>query len=109
MSAALIDGVALAESIKQEVRTRVAGFSQPVHLTAILVGGSSAAELYAKRQGDACAAVGIDYQLLKLPAEISAHDLKLEIRRLNADVAVSGIMLHLPLPEQLNAARMQYE
>jgi methylenetetrahydrofolate dehydrogenase (NADP+) / methenyltetrahydrofolate cyclohydrolase len=109
MSAALIDGAALAESIKNEVRDRVAAMTQPVHLTAMLVGGSSAAELYAKRQGDACAAVGIDYQLLKLPPDISAHDLKLEIRRLNADPAVTGIMLHLPLPEHLNAARMQYE
>jgi methylenetetrahydrofolate dehydrogenase (NADP+)/methenyltetrahydrofolate cyclohydrolase len=109
MPAALIDGLALADSIKQEVRARAAALAQPVHLTAVLVGGSGAAELYAKRQGDACAAVGIDYQLLELPAEISAHDLKLEIRRLNADPAVTGIMLHLPLPQHLNAARMQYE
>jgi methylenetetrahydrofolate dehydrogenase (NADP+)/methenyltetrahydrofolate cyclohydrolase len=109
MPAALIDGLALADCIKQEVRARAAALAQPVHLTAVLVGGSGAAELYAKRQGDACAAVGIDYQLLKLPAEIPAHDLKLEIRRLNADPAVTGIMLHLPLPQQLNAPRMQYE
>ena len=109
MSAELIDGVALAECIKQEVRARVAALSQPVHLTAILVSGSGAAELYAKRQGDACAAVGIDYQLLKLPEAITAHDLKLEIRRLNADPAVTGIMLHLPLPQHLSAPRMQYE
>ena len=62
MPAELIDGAALAESIKQEVRSRAAALTQQVHLTAILVGGSSAAEMYAKRQGDACAAVGIDYQ-----------------------------------------------
>ena len=109
MSAALIDGVALAESIKQEVRASVAKMAQPVHLTAVLVGGSHAAELYAQRQAEACAAVGIDYQLLTLPADITQHDLKEEIRLLNVDPAVTGIMMHLPLPAHLNAPRMQYE
>ncbi len=109
MSAALIDGVALAEAIKRDVKNRAQALSRPVHLTAILVGGTHAAELYAQRQADACAAVGIDYQLLNFPAEISAHDLKTEIRRLNADPAVTGIMMHLPLPSHLSAPRMQYE
>ena len=109
MPAAIIDGAALAESIKTDVRARAAGLGRAVHLTAILVGGTHAAELYANRQADACRNVGIDYQLLKLPEEITAHDLKQEIRRLNTDPAVTGIMMHLPLPAHLNAARMQYE
>jgi methylenetetrahydrofolate dehydrogenase (NADP+)/methenyltetrahydrofolate cyclohydrolase len=109
MAATLIDGAALAESIKQDVRARAAALGRPVHLTAVLVGATQAAELYAKRQADACRAVGIDYQLLKLPADITQKDLKTEIRRLNADPAVTGIMMHLPLPAHLDAPRMQYE
>jgi methylenetetrahydrofolate dehydrogenase (NADP+)/methenyltetrahydrofolate cyclohydrolase len=109
MAAALIDGICIAKTIEQEVRDRVARLSRPVHLTAILVGGTSAAELYANRQANACRNVGIDYQLLKLPAETTADQLKHEIRRLNADPAVTGIMMHLPLPPGLDAARMQYE
>ncbi len=109
MPAALIDGVALAETIKEEVRAAVAKMTQPVQLTAVLVGGSHAAELYAQRQAESCAAVGVDYQLLKLPADITSHDLKTEIRRLNGDPAVTGIMMHLPLPSHLSAPRMQYE
>jgi methylenetetrahydrofolate dehydrogenase (NADP+)/methenyltetrahydrofolate cyclohydrolase len=109
MPAAIIDGAALAESIKNDVRARAAALGRPVHLTAILVGGTHAAELYANRQADACRNVGIDYQLLKLPENVSSQELKLEIRRLNVDPAVTGIMMHLPLPEHLNAARMQYE
>jgi 5,10-methylene-tetrahydrofolate dehydrogenase/methenyl tetrahydrofolate cyclohydrolase len=69
MAAELIDGAALAKTIEQEVRERVAKFSRPLHLTAILVGGTSAAELYANRQANACRNVGIDYELLKLPPE----------------------------------------
>jgi methylenetetrahydrofolate dehydrogenase (NADP+)/methenyltetrahydrofolate cyclohydrolase len=109
MAAALIDGAQLAERIKQEVRARAAALGRPVHLTAILVGGTHAAELYAQRQAQACAAVGIDYRLLQLPADTTARQLKQAIRRLNADLNVTGIMMHLPLPPHLNAARMQYE
>ena len=109
MAAALIDGAALAETIKQEVRARAAASRSPVHLTAILVGGTHAAELYAQRQAEVCRAVGIQYELLHLPADTTAKQLKQEIRRLNSDPAVTGIMMHLPLPPHLNAARMQYE
>jgi methylenetetrahydrofolate dehydrogenase (NADP+)/methenyltetrahydrofolate cyclohydrolase len=80
-----------------------------VHLTAVLVGGSGAAELYANRQATACRNVGIDYELLKLPVDASADRLTQEIHRLNVDPAVTGIMMHLPLPPHLDAARMQYE
>ncbi|MEO6435157.1 MAG: tetrahydrofolate dehydrogenase/cyclohydrolase catalytic domain-containing protein, partial [Tepidisphaeraceae bacterium] len=75
MAATLIDGAALAEAIKQEVRTRAAALGRPVRLTAILVGATHSAELYANRQADACRNVGIDYHLLKLPAEIAQKDL----------------------------------
>ena len=109
MAGKLIDGAALAEAIKQETRTRAAALGTPVHLTAILVGATQAAELYANRQAQACGAVGIDYELLKLPADVTPRDLKTEIRRLNAEASVTGIMMHLPLPSHLDAARMQYE
>lgn len=108
----IIDGVAIAQQIKQDVHERARRFAargRRVHLTAILVGATPAGELYAQRQADACAAVGIHYSLLKLPQEISQHDLKHEIRRLNKDPSVTGIMMHLPLPRHIDAPRMQYE
>ena len=55
------------------------------------------------------AAVGIQYRLLTLPADITQKALKTEIRRLNDDRSVTGIMMHLPLPAHLDAPRMQYE
>jgi methylenetetrahydrofolate dehydrogenase (NADP+)/methenyltetrahydrofolate cyclohydrolase len=112
MPAQLIDGSALAGQIKQEVAQGVAALKQrgkPVHLTAMLVGSTPAGELYAQRQGEACQAVGINYQLLCYPADISQRELKKEIRRLNIDPAVTGIMMHLPLPAHLDAPRLQYE
>src|SRR5439155_5878934 len=94
MAAELIDGTALAESIKNDVRRRAEAIATPVRLCAVLVGGTPAGELYANRQADACRNVGIQYQLHKLPADIAQRDLQLEIRRLNADASVTGIMMH---------------
>src|SRR5512145_1017479 len=112
MSATIIDGAAIAEQVKADVRRRVAELAargHRVHLAAILVGATPAGELYAQRQGEACRAVGIDYTLNHLPAETTTKQLKQEIRRLNADASVTGIMMHLPLHRHIRAARRQYE
>jgi methylenetetrahydrofolate dehydrogenase (NADP+)/methenyltetrahydrofolate cyclohydrolase len=112
MPAQIIDGVAFATQIKLDVSRRAAALKaagRPVHLVAILAGAAAGAELYARRQGEACRALGIDYTLLTLPDGIAQRDLKLEIRRLNGDPAVTGVMMHLPLPDHLDTARLQYE
>src|SRR2546421_11508546 len=108
LMAHVIDGAAIAQQVKSDVARRVAELKQlghRVHLTAILVGASPAGELYARRQGEACAAVGIEYDLLTLPAESAMRDVKSQIRRLNDDPGVNGIMMHLPLPQQLDTQR----
>jgi methylenetetrahydrofolate dehydrogenase (NADP+) / methenyltetrahydrofolate cyclohydrolase len=110
--AQIIDGARIAQQVKTDVAKRVAELKtlgQRVHLTAILIGASPAGEIYAQRQGEACGAVGIEYDLLKLPAEATMRDVKREIRRLNKDTNVTGIMMHLPLPKHLDTQRLQYE
>jgi len=109
MPATIINGVELAERIKSDIRQRAQQLARPVHLTAILVGATPAGELYSQRQADACRNVGIEYELVKIPAEASQRDVKQEIRRLNHDPAVTGIMMHLPLPHHMDAPRLQYE
>src|SRR4051795_13751018 len=112
MSAQIIDGAAFAARIKEDVASRVRELKEKGHavnLTALLVGATPAGELYAQRQGEGCRAVGIDYTLLKFPDRITQRELKHEIRRLNRDPAVTGIMMHLPLPGHLDRARLQYE
>jgi len=112
MSAKIIDGAAIAASTRADVTERVARLQQSgraVSLTAILVGSTPAGELYAERQRQACQAVGINYQLRTLPADINAATLKHTIQSLNHDTSVSGIMLHLPLPSHLDATETQYQ
>jgi methylenetetrahydrofolate dehydrogenase (NADP+)/methenyltetrahydrofolate cyclohydrolase len=111
MAATIIDGAALAERVKADVKQRVAAHQaagRPVYLVAVLVGGSPAGEIFAQRQADACRAVGIEYQLLKLERDSTHEQVMQAISRLNHDPAVTGIMLHLPLPEHLNATELQY-
>jgi methylenetetrahydrofolate dehydrogenase (NADP+)/methenyltetrahydrofolate cyclohydrolase len=112
MSAKIIDGSALAAASKDDVAARVRALGasgRHVALTAILVGSTSAGELYAERQRQACEAVGITYELKTFPAEITTAALKSAIHALNLDPRITGIMLHLPLPEHLDATEMQYQ
>ncbi|MGC4030915.1 MAG: bifunctional 5,10-methylenetetrahydrofolate dehydrogenase/5,10-methenyltetrahydrofolate cyclohydrolase [Tepidisphaeraceae bacterium] len=112
MAATLIDGVALAAKHKAETARGIAALREmgkPVHLVAVLVGGTPAAELYANRQAEGCRAIGIDYTLAAFPEDISNRDLRAEIKKLSTDPAVTGIMLHLPLPHHIDTARIQYE
>lgn len=109
MAAKIIDGNALAAAIKAQIKERAAQLKakgKPVHLTAILAGPTPAAEIYAKRQGEACAAVGIDYELLTLPAQASADELYATVDRLNANATVTGIMIHQPLPQHIDSAAL---
>jgi methylenetetrahydrofolate dehydrogenase (NADP+)/methenyltetrahydrofolate cyclohydrolase len=107
-----IDGAALAAGIRQDVAAGVktlAARGRAVHLTAILVGSTSAGELYADRQRQACEAVGIQYELRTLPAESTQQDVARVIQALNHDPSITGIMLHLPVPRQLDPTELQYQ
>src|SRR5262245_58365203 len=112
MSARIIDGAAIAQQIREDVKARVAKLREQgrhVRLAAILVGATPAGELYAQRQAESCSAVGIEYSLDKLADDITARALKHRVRQLNNDPHVTGIMMHLPLPPHISAPRMQYE
>lgn len=111
MPATIIDGTALAARIKQEVQGRIAQLKESgrsVRLTAVLIGSTAAGELYAQRQGEACRAVGIEYELLTLPADADKRRVHDIFHSLNTDPRVTGIMLHLPVPSHLNATELQY-
>jgi methylenetetrahydrofolate dehydrogenase (NADP+) / methenyltetrahydrofolate cyclohydrolase len=111
MAASIIDGTALAAQTRRRVQQRIGELRAQgrfVHLTALLVGSTPAGELYAARQAEACAAVGIDYRLHTLPADTPPQTVGAAIDQLNGDPAVTGIMLHLPLPPHLDATELQY-
>jgi methylenetetrahydrofolate dehydrogenase (NADP+)/methenyltetrahydrofolate cyclohydrolase len=111
MAATIIDGNSLAEKARSAVKARVTELrsaGKRIHLAAVLVGTTAAGELYAKRQAQACSAVGIDYDLHTLSGESTSAQIAAAIQKLNHDASVTGVMLHLPLPPNLDATELQY-
>jgi methylenetetrahydrofolate dehydrogenase (NADP+)/methenyltetrahydrofolate cyclohydrolase len=112
MSAMIIDGSALAEREKTDVRRRVGQLAESGRrpaLAAVLIGSTPAGELYAARQAQACENVGINYRLHKLDAGTTQAAAEKYLESLSADEAVTGIMLHLPVPGHLDATELQYK
>ncbi|MHC4948262.1 MAG: bifunctional 5,10-methylenetetrahydrofolate dehydrogenase/5,10-methenyltetrahydrofolate cyclohydrolase [Planctomycetota bacterium] len=108
--ARLIDGKALAASVRSELARRVADLrdaGRTVRLDAILTGNGGPAGLYAHRQAETCAELGIDYVLHDLPANAAYEDVAGRVALLNADDAVRAIMVHLPLPDGMPTERIQ--
>ena len=106
MPASIIDGNAIAAEIRAEVAARVsahldAGGAVP-HLTAVLVGDDPASATYVRNKARACAEAGIDARTITPPADISQDELIDIVRGLNADPVVSGILVQLPLPPQID-------
>ncbi|MEA3410436.1 MAG: bifunctional methylenetetrahydrofolate dehydrogenase/methenyltetrahydrofolate cyclohydrolase FolD [Pseudomonadota bacterium] len=109
MTARIIDGKATADAILNEVRGRVlelnASGTEPT-LAAVLVGDDPASMAYVKNKRRACDSVGIRSVLHRLPGDMSQSALLELITELNSDQSVHGILVQLPLPEQINSHRV---
>ncbi|MBM4122917.1 MAG: bifunctional methylenetetrahydrofolate dehydrogenase/methenyltetrahydrofolate cyclohydrolase FolD [Nitrospira sp.] len=107
MAARLIDGKALAQTIRE----RIAKESADLHaqtgirpgLAAILVGDDPASALYVRSKQKACDAAGIYVADHKLPASTTQADLLALIEKMNADPKIHGILVQLPLPKQIDS------
>jgi methylenetetrahydrofolate dehydrogenase (NADP+)/methenyltetrahydrofolate cyclohydrolase len=112
MPAQILDGRAIAgkviEGLKEEVGALKAKGVSPT-LASIMVGENPAIEVYIRSQRRASEEVGIEYQLHKFGAEVSEEELASFIDRLNEDRNVNGIILQLPIPQGLEAARRLQE
>jgi methylenetetrahydrofolate dehydrogenase (NADP+) / methenyltetrahydrofolate cyclohydrolase len=105
VAATIIDGKALAATIKEEVAERVrsleAGGTTP-GLAAVLIGEDEASRIYVGAKQKACAEVGIRSERIDLPADVPQDGLLDLIRRLNEDPQVHGILVQLPLPPHIS-------
>jgi len=111
MAAVIIDGKQVADRIRAEVRRQVETLAAEGHrlkLAAVLAGEPPASSVYARSQARQCEAIGIDYELVRLPATCDAECVARHIDELNRDPSVTGILLLLPLPAGLDAPSMQY-
>jgi methylenetetrahydrofolate dehydrogenase (NADP+)/methenyltetrahydrofolate cyclohydrolase len=108
--AKLIDGRSLAAEVRNELKTRVDALGhrgKHVRLDAILVGGDGAAEVYVRNQRGLCQDLGIEHLLHRVGADASFDEVADCIGMLSDNDAVNAIMLHLPLPNQIETERVQ--
>ena len=105
-SAKIIDGKTIAKQIRSELAVEVVEFIQNNSVTpclaAVLVGDDPASEVYVRNKRKACEHVGIDSQLLRMPASTTQDELLQLIAKLNKDPAVHGILVQLPLPDGID-------
>lgn len=94
-----------AELSEQIGALRAAGRRMP-KLAVILVGDNPASLSYVTGKEKACTQVGMESELIKLPASTSQAELMAVVRRLNEDPAVDGILCQLPLPQGLDSAQV---
>ena len=110
MTAQLIDGKAIAQSVRDEVAAEVArrtatGKPQPI-LATVLVGDRPDSAAYVSSKGKACMELGMGSISEHLPADATQEQVEALVKKLNADPQVSGILVQLPMPAHINEERV---
>jgi methylenetetrahydrofolate dehydrogenase (NADP+)/methenyltetrahydrofolate cyclohydrolase len=109
LSGKLIDGKAISERLRQAIAADVAalaGQGEIPGLAVVLVGDDPASRTYVSMKEKACQKAGIYSQEHKLPATTGEEELLALIDRLNRDKRIDGILVQLPLPKQIDTARV---
>ncbi len=110
MSANIIDGKLIGQEIRDEVKAAVEdrlkkGLPAP-GLATVLVGENPASQVYVRNKQKACAEVGINSFGHNLPENSTQDEVEALVRELNADPAVNGILVQLPLPRHLDEEKV---
>ncbi|MGE5445355.1 MAG: bifunctional methylenetetrahydrofolate dehydrogenase/methenyltetrahydrofolate cyclohydrolase FolD [Ignavibacteriales bacterium] len=108
--AEIIDGKKVAEHLRKEVREEVKRLKEESGivpgLAAVLVGNNPASQIYVRNKRKACEEVGIYSEEHNLPEEATEGDLLSLVEKLNYDEKIHGILVQLPLPKQINEAKI---
>jgi methylenetetrahydrofolate dehydrogenase (NADP+) / methenyltetrahydrofolate cyclohydrolase len=105
MSATLIKGKPIAERIRARVAEDVAAIGH-IGLVTVLVGDDPASDVYIRLKHKAAVAAGIDATDLRLPDDTSEAELLAKVEELDADPQVDAILVQLPLPKQIDEAKV---
>jgi methylenetetrahydrofolate dehydrogenase (NADP+)/methenyltetrahydrofolate cyclohydrolase len=106
----ILDGKKTANDIKEEIAIEVAtlvaeGGKKP-HLAAILVGLDGASEIYINAKVKACKKVGFDSTLVRFDSDVSEEELFAEIKKINNNTAIDGLIVQLPLPKHIDEMKV---
>ncbi|MEP7314781.1 MAG: bifunctional methylenetetrahydrofolate dehydrogenase/methenyltetrahydrofolate cyclohydrolase FolD [Pseudomonadota bacterium] len=107
MSAKLIDGKAIAHALRaqvqEEVAKLVAAGRRPPGLAVVLVGADPASQIYVRHKREACLAAGMHSVAQFLDASATQGEVLAIVEQLNADPAIDGILVQLPVPKQIDS------
>ncbi len=106
MAARIIDGKAIAAKVRQEIADEVSEFKAQhgvsPGITVVIVGDDPASHVYVRNKERAAQQVGMEGDVIKLPSGTSQEQLLQTVRELNADPAMHGILVQIPLPDHLD-------
>ena len=106
----IIDGKAVSQAVKDEVRAEVAGFAEKYGrvpcLCVIIVGENPASQVYVRNKVKAAEYTGMGSLLIEMPASVSEEELLAKIAELNEDASVDGILVQLPLPKHISEEKV---
>jgi methylenetetrahydrofolate dehydrogenase (NADP+) / methenyltetrahydrofolate cyclohydrolase len=109
MAAQILDGKSLAAQIRTGVKQRVAALAQRgilPGLAVVLAGDDPASRVYVRNKIRACEETGVASSLFEYPGSVPENELLRRIEELNRNPAVHGILVQLPLPKQVDAAKL---
>ena len=110
MPAAIIDGRAIASQIHDEIRRRLAAIAPSGRrpcLAGVLIGGDEGSRMYAASQARAAADLGMEHRLVAIDGNAAPASATDVLASLNADPAITGILLYQPLPKQVDLLALQ--
>jgi methylenetetrahydrofolate dehydrogenase (NADP+) / methenyltetrahydrofolate cyclohydrolase len=103
LMATVLDGAKVSKKIIERLRKEVASMGKKPCLAAVIVGDDPASLMYVSMKEKACRGVGFKSKIIKLPAKTTQERVLDEIKSLNFDEDVDGILVQLPLPERIEA------
>ena len=106
----LINGKELSQQLKENLKQQVQIYKNQTNITpkliAVIVGDDPASQVYVNSKSKACAEVGMDSDVIKLPENTSETELLELIKKLNNDKSVNAILVQLPLPLHINIQKV---
>ena len=106
----IIDGKKEAEIIRSEIKKEISHLKSKTKktpsLTVILIGDYTPSKIYVKNKEKSALEVGINSEIIKYPKKVSEKEILIKLDELNKDESVSGILVQLPLPDQISKAKI---
>lgn len=106
VTATIIDGKAVARTVREALAREVGRLAEPPGLATVLVGDDPASGIYVSNKRKQCVRAGMRDLHRQLPGDVSQEELAALLDELSASTAVTGILLQLPLPAHLDAKKL---